>query len=412
MDLEEARAALFAQLAPISRTEVIPLSEASGRVSAAGIKAQLALPPFRASAMDGYALARQDFKQAKDTGLSVVGQSLAGHPFVDPIRLGQCVRIFTGAVVPPGADLILLQERLAETITATDGSVTVRFEQHDVDEDYIRPVGNDVQLNQVLAEPGDLLTPLRLGSLAAAGVNTVEVYGRVTVGIFSSGDELKDPSTPPDQLGLGEIYDSNAFTLANLLERLPVQVVELGRLPDEPSVVRQALADGAKRCDMLVTSGGVSVGDADFIGATIAELGDLAFWRLNLKPGKPLAFGSIGDCWIFGLPGNPVSTIVTCLLLVMPSLKRLCGTDPQPILKIPATLSSPLSHRPGRAEYQRGIYSGGPSGSLTVRHTGDQGSNRLSTFAGANCLIEVPKDSGDLASGAGVNVLPLSDLLD
>jgi molybdopterin molybdotransferase len=125
-----------------------------------------------------------------------------------------------------------------------------------------------------------------------------------------------------------------------------------------------------------------------------------------------LAFGSIGDCWIFGLPGNPVSTIVTCLLLVMPSLKRLCGTDPQPILKIPATLSSPLSHRPGRAEYQRGIYSGGPSDSLTVRHTGDQGSNRLSTFAGANCLIEVPKDSGDLASGAGVNVLPLSDLLD
>ncbi len=412
MDLEEARAALFAQLAPISRTEVIPLSEASGRVSAAHVAAQLALPPFPASAMDGYALRRQDFNQAKDTGLSVIGKSLAGHPFVEPIQPGQCVRIFTGAVVPPGADLILLQERLADTITATDGSVTVQFEQHDLDEDYIRPIGNDVQLNQVLAEPGDLLTPLLLGSLAAAGVNTVEVYDRVTVGIFSSGDELQDPSTPPEQLGLGEIYDSNAFTLANLLARLPVQVVTLGRVADDPTVVRQALADGAERCDMLITSGGVSVGDADFIGATIAELGELAFWRLNLKPGKPLAFGNIGNCWVFGLPGNPVSTIVTCLLLVMPSLKQLCGTRPKPLLRIPATLSSPLLHRPGRAEYQRGIYSSGDSSSLTVRHTGDQGSNRLSTFAGANCLIEVPKESGDLASGAGVNVLPLSDLLD
>lgn len=412
MDLEEARAALFAQIAPISRTEVIPLSEALGRVSAAQVQAQLALPPFPASAMDGYALRRQDFDQAKSTGLTVVGESMAGHPFVETIQPGQCARIFTGAVVPPGADLILLQEQLADTLTAADGSVTVRFEQHDIDEDYIRPVGNDVHLNQVLAEPGDLLSGLLLGSLAAAGVNHVEVYGRVTVGIFSSGDELKDPSTPPDELKLGEIYDSNAFTLANLLANLPVQVVELGRLPDDPTVVRQALADGAKRCDMLITSGGVSVGDADFIGTTIAELGHLAFWRLNLKPGKPLAFGSIGTCWVFGLPGNPVSTIVTCLLLVMPSLKRLCGTAPKPILRIPATLGSPLSHRPGRAEYQRGIYTADNLGGLTVGHTGDQGSNRLSTFAGANCLIEVPKDSGNLPGGADVTILPLSDLLD
>ena len=239
------------------------------------------------------------------------------------------------------------------------------------------------------------------------------MYRRPKVGIFSSGDELRDPGTPPEALALGQIYDSNRFTLTSLLRQQPIELITLDRLPDDPNAVEAALAEASRRCDMLITSGGVSVGDADFIGATIARLGELSFWRLNLKPGKPLAFGKIGDCWIFGLPGNPVSTIATCLLLAKPSLQVLCGTLPKPLLRIPATLTSPVSHHPGRAEYQRGIYSQKePAGSgLTVRHTGDQGSNRLSTFAGANCLIEVPKESGDLTAGAEVNILPLSDLL-
>lgn len=411
MDLEEARRALFAQLTPPSKTEEIPLSQARGRVAAAQIRAQLALPPFPASAMDGYAMRQQDFELSKDSGLTVVGESMAGHPFVNAIQVGQCVRIFTGAMVPPGADLIVIQERLTQRDTAPDGVETVYFEPHPMHENYVRPVGNDVALDQVLADDGDLLTPLLLGSLAAAGIDRVTVYQPITVGIFSSGDELRDPSTPPQELRLGEIYDSNAFTLANLLQHLPVEVINLGRLRDDASEVRRALAKGASECDLLITSGGVSVGDADFIGATIAELGELSFWRLNLKPGKPLAFGRIDNCWIFGLPGNPVSTIVTCLLLVLPSLQRLCGTAPRPLLRVPAVLTSPVTHRPGRAEYQRGVYSTDEDGALTVAHTGDQGSNRLSTFAGANCLIEIPKDSGDLPSGAQVNVLPLRELL-
>jgi molybdopterin molybdotransferase len=234
----------------------------------------------------------------------------------------------------------------------------------------------------------------------------------VRVGIFSSGDELRDPGTPPEALALGQIYDSNAFTLANLLQHLPVDLVPLQRLADDEEAVGKALADAAERCDMLITSGGVSVGDADFIGATIARLGQLAFWRLNLKPGKPLAFGSIGDCWVFGLPGNPVSTIVTCLLLVKPSLQILCGTRPSALLRIDAEMATQISHRPGRAEYQRGVYKqSDESGAIEVRHTGDQGSNRLSTFNGANCLIEIPKESADLPVGSRVSILPLSDLL-
>ena len=411
MDLEEARDALFAQLTPHSASECIPLTQAHGRITAEVVRAQLPLPPFPASAMDGYALRQQDASNQET--FRIVGQSLAGHPFTGSIAAGEGVRLFPGAVVPDGADLIVLQEQVSEIVTAENGDRSVRFMPHKTDEDYIRPIGNDVQLGQQMTAPGDRLSPLLLGALAAAGVCEINVYQRPKVGILSSGDELRDPGTPPEALALGQIYDSNSFTLASLLRHLPVELITLDRLPDDPDAVEEALAEASRRCDMLITSGGVSVGDADFIGATIARLGQLSFWRLNLKPGKPLAFGKIEDCWIFGLPGNPVSTIVTCLLLVMPSLQVLCGTVPKPLLRIPATLTSPVSHRPGRAEYQRGIYSQhARSGSgLRVKHTGDQGSNRLSTFAGANCLIEIPKDSGDLDVGADVNILLLSDLL-
>ena len=411
MDLEEAREALFAQIAAVSASECIPLTQAHGRIAAEVVRAQLPLPPFPASAMDGYALRRQDVPNHKT--FRIVGQSLAGHPYSGSIKAGECARIFTGAVVPDGADLIVLQEEVADVITDENGDENVRFAPHKTDEDYIRPIGNDVQQGHPMTQPGDTLSPLLLGALAAAGVCDINVYRRPKVGIFSSGDELRDPGTPPEALALGQIYDSNRFTLTSLLRQQPIELITLDRLPDDPDAVEAALAEASRRCDMLITSGGVSVGDADFVCATIARLGELSFWRLNLKPGKPLAFGKIGDCWIFGLPGNPVSTIVTCLLLAKPSLQVLCGTLPKPLLRIPATLTSPVSHHPGRAEYQRGIYSQKepPGSGLTVRHTGDQGSNRLSTFAGANCLIEVPKESGDLTAGAEVNILPLSDLL-
>jgi molybdopterin molybdotransferase len=239
----------------------------------------------------------------------------------------------------------------------------------------------------------------------------IHVVRKVRVGVFSSGDELRDPGTPPEELALGQIYDSNAFTVANLLQRLPVELIPLQRLADDEQAVATALADAADSCDLLITSGGVSVGDADFIGATIARLGHLAFWKLNLKPGKPLAFGRIGQCWIFGLPGNPVSTIVTFLLLVKPSLQLLCGGRPPPLLRVNAKLATQVLHTPGRAEYQRGIYREDDNGELRVAHTGDQGSNRLSTFSGANCLIEIPKTTGSLPKDSVVSILPLSDLL-
>ena len=409
MDLEKARATLFARLGSVKGSEHIPLTQALGRVTAEPIYAQLSLPPFPASAMDGYAVRRKDFDEAKP--LRLIGQSLAGHPYPGTVTAGDCVRIFTGAVVPDGADLIILQERLAASAVSNDGTEVIHFAEHEPDEAFIRPIGNDIEQGQIICPAGELLTPLLLGSLASAGVSMIHVVRKVRVGVFSSGDELRDPGTPPEELALGQIYDSNAFTVANLLQRLPVELIPLQRLADDEQAVATALADAADSCDLLITSGGVSVGDADFIGATIARLGHLAFWKLNLKPGKPLAFGRIGQCWIFGLPGNPVSTIVTFLLLVKPSLQLLCGGRPAPLLRVNAKLATQVLHTPGRAEYQRGIYREDDNGELRVAHTGDQGSNRLSTFSGANCLIEIPKTAGSLRKDSVVSILPLSDLL-
>ena len=409
MDLEKARATLFAQLGSVKGSEHIPLTQALGRVTAEPIYAQLSLPPFPASAMDGYAVRRKDFNEAKP--LRLIGQSLAGHPYPGTVTAGDCVRIFTGAVVPDGADLIILQERLAASAVSNDGTELIHFAEHEPDEAFIRPIGNDIEQGQIICPAGELLTALLLGSLASAGVSMIHVVRKVRVGVFSSGDELRDPGTPPEELALGQIYDSNAFTVANLLQRLPVELIPLQRLADDEQAVATALADAADSCDLLITSGGVSVGDADFIGATIARLGHLAFWKLNLKPGKPLAFGRIGQCWIFGLPGNPVSTIVTFLLLVKPSLQLLCGGRPPPLLRVNAKLATQVLHTPGRAEYQRGIYREDDNGELRVAHTGDQGSNRLSTFSGANCLIEIPTTAGSLPKDSVVSILPLSDLL-
>ena len=409
MDLEKARATLLAQLGSVKGSEHIPLTQALGRVTAESTYAQLSLPPFPASAMDGYAVRRKDFDEAKP--LRLIGQSLAGHPYRGPVTAGDCVRIFTGAVVPDGADLIILQERLAASSVSNDGTEIIHFAEHEPDEAFIRPIGNDIEQGQIICPAGELLTPLLLGSLASAGVSMIYVVRKVRVGVLSSGDELRDPGTPPEELELGQIYDSNAFTVANLVQPLPVELIPLQRLADNEESVATAIADAADSCDLLITSGGVSVGDADFIGATIARLGHLAFWKLNLKPGKPLAFGRIGDCWIFGLPGNPVSTIVTFLLLVKPSLQVLCGGRPPPLLRVNAKLTTQVLHTPGRAEYQRGIYREDDNGELRVAHTGDQGSNRLSTFRGANCLIEIPKTAGSLPKDSVVSILPLSDLL-
>jgi molybdopterin molybdotransferase len=406
LDLEEALGRLYETLPVINSQQQLDLGDALGRILAEDVLAPINLPPFPASAMDGYALAQQDFVNNPGQAFTVVGESLAGHPYTGRVGPGQCVRIFTGAKVPDGADQIILQEeRLA------DDKPTVRFQSHQPSESYVRPIGHDVETGQCLARKGEPLSSFVLGSLAASGVNQVQVYGLPRVGVFSTGDELVDPGTPPEQLRDGQIYDSNRFTVLQLLHNSPCELIDLGRLPDNAHAVRTAFEDAVARCDLLITSGGVSVGDADFITHTIATLGQLDFWRLNLKPGKPLAFGRIHNCYVFGLPGNPVSTIVTLLMLAKPAIAHYAGAQPRSFLRVSAQLDRPLAHTPGRTEYQRGTLQQHPN-YLGVTGTGDQSSNRLRTFYGADCLIEVPKTAGDMATGEQVWVLPFSGLLD
>ncbi len=399
LDLEEALARISAEIAPIDRIERIKLEHCHRRILAAPVTSEVDLPPFRASAMDGYALRRADFERTRT--LRCVGASLAGHPFENDFGAGECVRVFTGAVVPEGADQVALQEDTVAHGEAID------FTQTRWAESFIRPPGHDVGKGTVLAERGSAVDAFLLGSLAAAGVAEVSVQAHPTVGVFSTGDELTDPGT---LLAPGQIYDSNRITVEHLLKDLPLEVRSLGRLPDEADAVRDCLATASRDCDALITSGGVSVGDADFVTSTIAKLGTLAFWRLNLKPGKPLAVGRIGHCHVFGLPGNPVSTIVTTLLIARPALVRLAGGTAGALHRYRTRLATPLQHTPGRAEYQRGKLIVRDD-DLWVEVTGDQSSNRLQSFRDADCLIEVPKTAGDLSEGDRVQVLPLRGLL-
>lgn len=406
LDLEEAQQRLLAELRSPNRSEHLDSRKALGRVLSETVVAPVDLPPFPASAMDGYALSLADWQSMAEPRFRIVGQSLAGHPYSGAIRSGECVRVFTGAVVPDGADQVIVQEEVQQS-----DADSVAFKPHVPSERFVRPVGHDINAGAEIATAGTLINPFLLGALSAAGVARVPVYPHLRIGVFSTGDELQDTTVPPQDLKPGQIYDSNRVSMMALLQDAVFDLQDLGRLPDDPQQIHASIQAAAAEHDALLTSGGVSVGDADHVVSTIEALGELKFWKLNLKPGKPMAVGSIGDCRIFGLPGNPVSTIVTLLLMARPALLRMAGcTAPWTPLKLMAALQQPLQHRPGRTEYQRGTCYV-QDGELQVAHTGDQSSNRLSSFAGANCLIEVDAGLGDLATGTVVPVLPFAGLI-
>lgn len=386
------------QLRPApTETETIPLVDAAGRVVAKPIKAPIDLPPFDASAMDGYAL-RASATQAPSS-LRVTDRSLAGHPASEPVTDETAVRIFTGAVMPKGADAVLLQEdaeRHEDFVIARETlapGANVRYRGHDIAH------GDEV------AAAGLRLDAFRISWLAACGVETVTVTRKLRVAIFSTGDELVDPGSP---LANGQIYDSNRMALSQLLSEKFILLKDLGRIPDDLDEVTRVMQEASVNADVVITSGGVSVGEADFVKAAIETIGHLDFWKIALKPGKPLAVGHINDALFFGLPGNPVSTIVTYLLFVAPTLDSLSGMPARSPLEIPAILEAPVRHNAGRREYQRGLCRTTDAG-FAVRPTGDQSSNRLATFANANCLIRVPEDRDDLTIGERVAIHLLPD---
>jgi molybdopterin molybdotransferase len=400
LKLSEALSRILAEVQAVTGGETLAVRSALGRVLTADVVSRINVPSHTNSAMDGYALVGADLPADGETRLEVIGTSAAGRPFAGKVSPGQCVRIMTGAPMPVGADSVVMQENVvrdADTVIVGAGQ---RAGQH------VRQAGEDIAAGKVALSAGTLLMPAEIGILGSLGVGEVSVRRRPRVAFFSTGDELRSVGEP---LGEGQIYDSNRYTIFGMLTRLGVELLDMGVIRDDRDAIEQAFAKAAAEADAIVTSGGVSVGDADYVAETLERAGTVGFWRVAMKPGRPLAFGRIGDALFFGLPGNPNSVMATFYQLVQPALQALAGMpDPQPPLTMPAISASALRKKPGRREFQRGVLSRTEDGQLVVRRTGQQGSGVLSSMAAANCFIVLPEDSGPVSEGDEVTVQPFA----
>lgn len=402
LPVAEALKRIDAVVSPVSGYEQIALRSALGRVLAEAISSPIEVPAHTNAAMDGYALRAADLPERGVRELRVIGTALAGSPFRGIVEPGTAVRIMTGAVLPEGADCVVMQER----VDRQDDRLRVGS-GHKAGQN-IRQAGEDLRRGAGVFAAGRLLLPADLGVLASLGVAEVRVRRRPRVAFFSTGDELRSIG---ETLAAGEIYDSNRYTLYGMLTRLGVEVLDMGVVRDRRDDLQQALLRAAGGADAIITSGGVSVGEADFIKDVLSELGVVNFWKIAMKPGRPLAFGRIREAVFFGLPGNPVSVMVTFYYFVLPALRRMMGqSDTEPVLvRVPCV--GRLKKRPGRMEFQRGIMERQADGSLAVRGTGDQGSGILSSVSRANCFIVLPDGWGNVEAGTLVDVHPFEGLM-
>ena len=406
LPLKDALLRMQTALSPVTATETVALQDALDRVLATPINSAIAVPGYDNSAMDGYALRFIDAAQHKP--LTLIGQSLAGHAFTGVVNENECVRIMTGAVMPAGADCVVMQENthlngLQLTLTTLPKTA-----------ENIRRKGDDIaQGAQVLAQ-GKRITPVDIGLLASLGIAQVSVYRRLRVAILSTGDELTPPGQPLVQ---GCIFDSNRYALIALLQRLNIQCIDLGLIRDDPAAIASAFSQGINQADVVISSGGVSVGDADYTKDVLSQMGSINFWKVAIKPGKPFAFGELKKAnnnsersWFFGLPGNPVSAVVTYHQLVLPALRHLAGEVFSAPNSITAVARSSIKKQAGRTDFQRGLLHN-KNGINVVSTTGNQSSGVLTSVAQANCYIVLEQERGFVAAGDTVQVLMFDKFL-
>ena len=403
MPVDKAREHIRAFLSPVTAVERLNIRAALGRVLAEDVISPVNVPQHDNSAMDGFAVRFADLKADGETTLEIIGTSFAGKPFEGTSGPGQAVRIMTGAVIPFGADTVIQQERAK----ASGEQVAVMpVPQKGTN---TRSAGEDLRAGEAALKRGQPVRPAEIGMMASLGIGEVAVYRKLRVAFFSTGDELVAVGTP---LGPGQIYDSNRYTIYGLLTRLGCEVLDMGVIRDTPRDVERAFKEAAQAADVVITSGGVSVGEADYVKQILDRLGEVLFWKIAMKPGRPLAYGKIGNAHFFGLPGNPVAVMVTFYQFVRDALLHLQGQTrvmPLPTQKIVCT--SPIKKAPGRTEFQRGILSRDASGQWSVRTTGDQGSGILSSMSQANCFIILSTDQGNVPAGTTVDVQLLEGLI-
>jgi molybdopterin molybdotransferase len=396
INLSEALARIEARVRPVHACERLPIRDCLNRVNNEAVKAPNNVPPRPNSAMDGYAIAIDSLIEGDIAELEEIGSAYAGKPFTGPCGPGQCVRIMTGALIPDGADTVIMQEQ-AEV--AANGRIRIDSD-HRAGEN-IRQAGEDVKQGEIVIEAGVRLSPADLGVLASLGLAQLQVKRKPVVAFFSTGDELSAVGTP---LQPGMIYDSNRYSLYGMLARLPVDIIDLGVVRDNPEAMRAALADAATRADLIISTGGVSVGEADYIKPALADLGSTEFWKIAIKPGRPLTFGEIGSSIFMGLPGNPVAVMVTFRQFVVPAIDVLCGASMRPALLVPARALDRLRKKPGRTEFQRGIATLDANNRWQVGKTGKQGSGILTSMSRANCFIVLPDDNDGVEPGDEVSI--------
>jgi len=388
------------QALPAIASEELPLMQALGRIVAEDIISPINVPAHDNSAMDGFVF---DGKQLGTAPLQlrVVGTALAGKAWQGNVKSGECVKIMTGAVMPEGLDTVIAQE--LTTLKAADGETVVEVPAGILQAgDNRRKAGEDLQRGLPALMAGSKLSPAALGLVASLGIAKVKVYRQLRVAYFSTGDEVLSLG---DALREGAVYDSNRYTVFGLLSRMGCAVIDMGVVRDDPLLLEDAFKQAANKADVIITSGGVSVGEADFTKAMMKKLGDVAFWKIAMRPGRPMAVGRLGNSILFGLPGNPVAVMVTFLAFVKPALLHLMGGTPSTTPYLRAKSAVALRKKPGRTEYQRGFVRTLPDGTLQVEAAGNQGSGVLRSMVEANGLIVLHHHQSNVAAGDEVNVM-------
>lgn len=416
LPVKAAQAIVRQWAAPVAAVERVALRDALDRVLAVDIVSPISVPSHDNSAMDGYAFRRAALASdaAASVELTIVGKALAGHPYEGGVDTTQCVRVMTGACMPADCDTVVPQELVERNAECT----SIRFAAQAVAPGANRRLaGEDLARGHVALRAGRVMRASDLGLLASLGIGEVNVRRRLRVAFFSTGDELRSLGEPLDP---GSVYDSNRYTLFAMLRRLNVDTLDLGVVRDEPAALEAALRSAAASADVVLTSGGVSVGEADFTKQLLQTFGDVAFWSLAMRPGRPLAFGRVWSgerpglglpALFFGLPGNPVAVMVTFYQIVREALLLMSGATPQPLPVIRATSRQAIRKRAGRTEFQRGVAVQSEQGEWHVTPTGSQSSGVLSSMSEANCFIVLDHDEGEIAEGQQVAIMPFEGLI-